>query len=139
MRIVKALASVAMLGVFVVGCGNDDDSVVAEVPGVDSGTYVQRWSIEGEKSAEKCSQYGADRMRFVVYDDDGSVHATEFASCSSFSIRLTLLKRRYTGTATFVNGDGNIVSQTLSIPAFTIGDDQEVSNEVNFSADQMRQ
>jgi hypothetical protein len=137
--ITKTLCSAVMVGaVGIVGCGNDDDDIVATVPGVDSGTYVQTWSIEGQRDASKCSQYGADRMRLVVYDEDGSVHATEFASCSSFSIRLTLLERRYTGAATFVNADGNVVSQTIPIEQFAILKDQEVTKDVNFSTEQMR-
>lgn len=139
MSMVKRALGGLAVGLVFVGCSSEaDDNVVAVLPGVDSGTYVQNWSIEGQQSASKCREYGADRMRVVVFDDDGSVHATEFGACASFSLRLTLLERRYTGTATFIDANGNAVSKTRDIAAFAIVDDRETANFVNFTADDMK-
>jgi hypothetical protein len=133
-----AIGSLLLAGACVLGCStNADDSVVGDVPGVDTGILVQNWSIEGVRESSKCAQYNADRMRVVVFDEDGSVHATEFASCSSFELRLELLARRYTGAATFLDANGKPVSQTLTIPDFVIQDHLDLTQNIDFSAAQM--
>lgn len=121
-----------------VGCSSDDDTAAGNVPGVDTGTLVQNWTIEGSRDPVKCTQYGADRMRVVVFDEDGSVHATEFAACTTFELRMELLTRRFTGAATFVNGQGNPVSKTIQINAFAIQDKLSLTQNLDFSVDQMR-
>lgn len=129
------LATAAASGV--AGCSAQDDTTIGTVPGVDTGTLVQNWSIEGQRDTSKCVQYNADRMRVVVYDEDGSVHATEFAQCASFEIRLELRTRRYTGAATFLDVKGNPVSRTLRIPAFAIQNELSLTQNVDFSAGEM--
>jgi hypothetical protein len=134
-RLVTAVFVVA-LGVS--ACAEDDGDLVALVSGSSIGTFVQTWSIEGEKDAGKCARYNADRMRFVLYDQDGLVHATELAPCSAFSLRMSLVQRKYSGAATFVDADGNPINETVAIDTFVVVATQEVTRHADFSAEQMR-
>ncbi len=121
----------------VVGCSTDD-SIISNVPGINTGTLVQNWSIQGQRDTNKCVQYNAERMRVVVFDDAGSVSATEFAPCVAFEIRLELRTRRYTGNATFLDANGNPVSKTMAIPAFAIQDELSLTQNLDFGAMDMR-
>jgi hypothetical protein len=135
-RQIVAVVGVAC-SVMTAGCGGDDE-VVAVVPGVDTGTLLQTWAIAGSQDVRTCAQYGADRMRVVVYNDKGDVHATELSPCRDFQKRLTLRAQRYTGALTFVNVNGDPVSKTLPVPPFTISDDAVTPIHVDFPADAMR-
>lgn len=120
----------------VVGCSSED-SVISNVSGIDTGTLVQNWSIQGQRETSKCVEYNADRMRVVVYDETGSVSATEFAQCAAFEIRLELRTRRYTGNATFLDVNGRPVSKTIGIPAFAISNDSALTQNLDFGAADM--
>jgi len=119
-----------------VGCAGDDE-IAGKLPGIDTGTLQQSWSIEGSTDVAKCQQYRADRMRIVVLDPKGSVHATEFAPCNDFQKTLELQTDTYTGNATFVDGAGYPVSKTLPIPQFTIAADRTVTMSLDFTSADM--
>lgn len=135
--LVGTLGCLLVTGLAVVGCSSKDDTAQSIVPGVDTGSLVQNWTIEGSTDASKCAQYNADRMRVVVYDEDGTVHATEFGKCTDFRIEMKLLTRRYTGAATFVDTNGNAVSKTVGIAPFQIVNNQTLTQNLDFSADRM--
>lgn len=120
---IARMTALSLLTIGLCGC-DDDDSVVGTIPGVDTGTLQQSWTIEGTRDVAKCQQYNADRMRLVIFDSNGGVHATELAACGFFELSVELRTDRYTGTATFVDAQGNPVSQTKSVPAFTIVDNE---------------
>ncbi len=129
---------IVLLAAGAASCADDDDDVAGLVPGINTGTLEQSWTIEGTRDVGKCEQYRADRMRIVVFAPDGEVHATEFTACSFFQTTLTLLTDRYTANATFVDAQGNPVSQTLTIPEFTISSDERtVLTPLDFNADAM--
>ena len=71
------------------GCSGDD-AIEGKLPGVETGTLEQNWTIEGAKDVNQCQQHRADRMRIVVLDAKGGVHATEFAPCNDFHKSLVL-------------------------------------------------
>lgn len=129
----RALGVLIVAAAFV-GCADDDDEIVDVIPGVETGTLVQSWTIEGTKDVAKCQQYSADRMRLVIFDATGDVSATEFAACGLFEIALDLRTDTYTGNATFVNAGGDPVSQTIPIGQFSIAQDTRTTMTLNFDA-----
>lgn len=131
--LIRTVAPALVLGA-VCACDNDDDREIAFIPGVDTGVLVQGWTIEGTRDPAKCAQYGADRMRVVIFSGEGEVDATEFAPCAAFEVRLTLLTERYTGNATFLDANGAPVSATLPIPALPILDDVTTTQVIDFPA-----
>lgn len=122
----------ASLAAALVGCGGDDE-LTSKFPGVKSGTLEQSWTIEGARDPMKCQQYRADRMRIVVFDAKGEVHATEFAPCGDFQKTLELQTDTYSGNATFVDGTGYPVSRSLPIQQFTILEDRRIPISVDFT------
>jgi hypothetical protein len=96
------------------GCSSSN---VDEVFG---GTFEQVWTIEGEKEPAKCSRYGADRMRLILYRDDGAVHATEYAPCNAFRHTVDLSTQTYTAKATFLDSAGLPASRTVATEPFRI-------------------
>lgn len=120
-----------------IGC-TGDDRIESMVPGIETGTLEQAWTIEGKKDPAKCKQYKADRLRVVVFDAKGEVHATKFAPCDAFMMTFDLKTDTYTGNATFVDAEGTPVSRTLTIPAFTIAEERKAPVVVDFKAQDMR-
>ncbi len=120
------------IGIAGVGCGGDDD-LEARIPGVKAGTLEQSWTIEGTRDPLKCQQYRADRIRIVVFDAKGEVHATEFAPCRDFQKTLDLKTDTYSGNATFVDTAGYPVSRSLPIQQFTILDDRRLPLAIDFT------
>jgi hypothetical protein len=127
-RLSGALALTALAGTMV-GCGSDEDPL--------NGTLQQEWTIEGGRDIGSCERYRADRMRLVIFDSDGDLHATEFAPCQDFRTELVLRVATYTGTATFVDDQGAPVSDTLQVPQFTIFGDRPTVLSVDFDQDAM--
>jgi dihydrofolate reductase len=101
------------------------------------GTFVQRWTIEGSTDDDQCERYGADRMRVVLFDEGGEVQATEFASCKSSELSMLLRAKVYKGSATFINGGGEVVSATLPIDRFAIAVHEETAKTLDVSSAQM--
>jgi len=130
-RTILGLLGASLAAAFV-GCGGDDE-LTSKFPGVKSGTLEQSWTIEGARDPMKCQQYRADRMRIVVFDAKGEVHATEFAPCSDFQKTLELQTDTYSGNATFVDGTGYPVSRSLPIQQFTILEDRRIPIAVDFT------
>ena len=130
MRACAAHAAAIVLAVTAAGC--DDDDEIIPVPTGETGILEQRWTIEGTVDPGRCTVYGADRMRLVLFDSRGVLRATEFAPCSAFRTALVLPIETYTGNATFVDVSGVAVSETLPIEPFTIFDDRTVSQLVDF-------
>jgi hypothetical protein len=128
LRLAGALAAVGAMGVMA-GCSSDD------LPGI--GSVQQEWTIEGTRDLGKCEQYRADQMRFVVFDSNGEVHATEFAPCRDFRIELSIRTGTYSGSATFVDAQGGVASRTVQVPQFTVFDDRPTILTVDFEARDM--
>jgi hypothetical protein len=128
-----SLASAAFLG-----CSGGDDRIASVVPGIETGTLEQAWTIEGTKDPAKCTQYKADRFRMVVFDAKGEVHATKFAPCNAFQMKLDLKTDTYTGNATFIDAQGLPVSRTIELPPFNIAEDRKAALVVDFKPADMR-
>lgn len=135
-KTIVALGSVVVAASFI-GCGGED-KIATVLPGVDTGTLEQNWTIEGKKDPAKCQQYKADRMRVIVFDTKGAVHSTKFEPCNTFQMTLDLKTDTYTGNATFVDAQGSPVSKTLHIPAFSIAKDRRAPASVDFTPADMR-
>ena len=133
--ILGTLASMAVMAAFI-GCGGDDE-IASKIPGVKTGTLEQNWTIEGSRDPMKCQQYRADRMRIVVLDAKGEVHATEYAACNTFQKALELQTDTYSGNATFVDTSGYPVSKTIPLQQFTILEDRRIPLSVDFTAGDM--
>jgi len=132
---VGLLGSMASMAAFI-GCSGEED-IAARMPGVKSGTLEQSWTIEGVKDPMKCQQYGADRMRLVVFDAKGKVHASRLAKCTAFQETLELQTGTYSGNATFVDTAEYPVSRSVSIPQFVILDDRRLPISLDFTARDM--
>lgn len=117
-------------------CGTNDGGTTPSAS-EETGTLLQRWSIEGASDPAKCAQFGAARMRVVVYDDQGAVQATQFEDCGAFEMRLELLARPYQGNATFVGPAGDVVSETRAIDSFIVAAGAEIVRNVDFAAGAM--
>jgi hypothetical protein len=135
-NIIVMLGSTLAAATFI-GCGGED-KISTIVPGVETGTLEQNWTIEGTKDPAKCQQYRADRMRVIVFDTKGTVHATKFSPCNAFQMTLDLKTDTYTGSATFIDVQGSPVSRTLTIPAFTIAEDRKAPTNIDFRPEDMR-
>jgi hypothetical protein len=125
---------IVALGAAAAACSSDDKTK-SILPGVSTGTLIQRWTIEGSKSAVECGKYNADRMRIVIFDPDGSVHATQFAPCAAFQASLTLETKTYTGAATLLDLDARPVSTPQAIGAFTISSGRPTEQAMDIGKD----
>jgi hypothetical protein len=114
------------------------DKTKSLLPGVTTGTLVQRWSIEGSKDVRECGKFNADRMRLVVFDSDGDVHATQFAPCTAFEANLTLETKTYTAAATLLDRDARPVSNPQAIGAFSITHNKQTVQEVDIAKEAFR-
>lgn len=135
-KTIVMLGSAVVAATFI-GCGGED-KISTVLPGVETGTLEQNWTIEGTKDPAKCQQYKADRMRVIVFDAKGTVHATKFQPCNAFQMTLDLKTDTYTGNATFVDVGGAPVSRTLTIPSFTIAEDRKAPMTIDFKPADMR-
>jgi len=133
--IVCALGSL-LTAAFFVGCG-EEEKVATKIPGVKTGTLEQSWTIEGAKDPARCQKYRADRMRLVILDAKGEVHATELAPCNAFQKTVELQTDTYSGNVTFVDTAGYPVSRTLPIQQFTILEDRKLPLAVDFTTADM--
>lgn len=106
------------------GCTSDSNANL--------GTLQQSWTIAGSKNTSSCEVVGAVQMRLVVLDPQNVVQATQFASCSVFQTNVQLPQSTYTAAATFLDSQGQVVSRTLIIPAFSIKPDEDTSLTVDF-------
>ena len=96
------------------------------------GTLKQSWTIAGAKNPALCEAVGAVQMRLVVVDAQNAVQATQFTSCSLFQTELALPASTYTAAATFLDGNGQVVSKALVIAAFAIRDEEDTSQTIDF-------
>lgn len=119
------------------GCMGDD-KLESVVPGIETGALEQSWTIEGTKDPAKCQLYKADRMRLIVFDTKGEVHATKFAPCNAFTMKVDLKTDTYTGNATFIDPQGTAVSKTLPIAAFAVAKDRAAPLVIDFKTADMR-
>ncbi|HVJ88693.1 MAG TPA: hypothetical protein VM580_02750 [Labilithrix sp.] len=131
------MLSSAFVAVGLVACAGDD-KIASVIPGIETGTLEQSWTIDGTKDINKCNEHKADRLRLIVIDSKDSVHATEFAECRSFAMKLELKTDSYTGNATFVDANGYPVSKTLQLQPFTILEDRTVTQTLEFKAEDMK-
>lgn len=122
-RIVGAVVG-ALCAAAVAGCGGDDE--------VATGSLVQSWTIAGTQDQNQCVTHGAERMRVIVYDENGALQSTQFADCSQFQLSATLPVGTYRGSATFLTTGGAAVSDTLPIEAFTIVEGQTLRQVLDF-------
>jgi hypothetical protein len=96
------------------------------------GTLQQNWTIAGTTNAATCGVHGASQARLIVFDPGLVIHATQFAPCEAFQTSLSLHEDTYTSTLTFVDANNVPVSETRSIAAFVINNDNTTTLNADF-------
>jgi hypothetical protein len=96
------------------------------------GTLTQNWTIAEATNPQTCGIHGATQVRLIVFDPGLFVNATQFAPCESFTTSLDLHENTYTSTLTFVDVNNVPVSETRSLAAFTITNDQTTTLTADF-------
>ena len=121
-RLVSAVVTIGAIGAGAAGCssGNTD------------GTLTQTWTIAGSTDQQVCSRVHANQMRIVVFDPGLVVQATQFAPCTDFRTQVVLPQNTYTASITFLNDAGVTVSDTRTLAAFIIGEDQYTNLNIDF-------
>lgn len=131
-RMTNTLIAVLGAGIALttIGCDSAIDEATPE-PG--TGTLVQAWTIEGEKSPARCDELGATQMRIALYDATETVYATQISPCETFSLTRVVRAQPYRGIATFFDAAGNPVSETVDLGEFEVFANTTTTIEQDFS------
>jgi hypothetical protein len=99
------------------------------------GTLTVNWTISGADDSLVCSDFGADRLELVIYDDRGVVADEVNPFCESFSTSVDLVEGNYYADATLVDSADASVTITEPIDAIDIIAGTELSVGLDFPAD----
>jgi hypothetical protein len=120
-HLMGALATIGVIGAGVAGCSGNTD-----------GTLNTTWTIGGTSDPNVCTRVHANQMRIVVFDPALFVQATQFAPCTDFHTQLVLSQNTYTASLTFLDNAGVPVSETRTLAAFEIAEDQFTNLNIDF-------
>jgi hypothetical protein len=116
---------IGLLALIASGCSSSNND--------NAGTLQQGWTIEGTTNPAACTQVSAAQMRLVILDQNNVVSATQFASCTDFTIAVSLPAATFSAAATFLNANGLAVSRTLVVPSFNVFVGQTTVQNINFT------
>jgi len=120
-------AALQLSGCFVVA---DDSSGPLPV-----GTLTVKWTIDGQRSAFDCEDFGVDRLELVIYDDSGATVDEVEPLCESFAVSVDLVEGSYFADVTLVDSADRSATLTKTLNAIDIIDGTELDIAVDFSVD----
>ena len=131
----RVLFGVALCAAFP-GCFVDagDGGGPGPSPGVDSGSLVLDWTIDGSKDPDQCDQGAASAIDISVADANGTSAGEFQQSCRAFATTIDLPRGSYTADALLVDSSGQARTTSVQIHPFDILGGDELSIPIDFSA-----
>ena len=99
------------------------------------GTLSLDWTISGANDSLVCSDFGADRVELVIYDDRGVVADRLSPYCESFAASVDLLEGSYYADATLVDSLDASVTVTETVDAIDIIAGTDLAIGIDFPPD----
>lgn len=137
----KALVVAALAALAAPGCSATvDDPAPGRTVDVDpaapsSSTLTVRWSLAGSLDPKACDESLAETTEISVVDLNGRQVGTFEAECSTFTTSVTLSPGTYAGSATLIDGDGQLRTVDVLIDTFTLTANDELVLAVDFPPD----